>query len=241
MRRVTPAPPMRHGCVTRSTPPSPRGSNRAAWRSAANAATPRNPMPARLLTPRVRAWREKCTVGQPSPSGVPSPSHPGACRMLVQPLRSPDFRRAPASDTTLEPKVAVLLNANARKVDARVVKSLSHVVPEQDLFLSRSPLDARRITQTVLERGYPLVFTGGGDGTFVGFVNEFFRQLEPRGRFAGQPLPRFGILKLGTGNGLANFVNASNPSGDGILHDVVRALAGDVASVRRMDMVMVDG
>jgi diacylglycerol kinase family enzyme len=121
------------------------------------------------------------------------------------------------------------------------VKALSHIVAEEDLFLSRSPLDARRIAQTVLERGYPLVFTGGGDGTFMGFVNEFIRQIEPRGRFAGRPLPRFGVLKLGTGNGLANFVNASNPSGDGILHDVVRALAGDVASVRRMDMVMVDG
>jgi len=161
--------------------------------------------------------------------------------MLVQPLRSPNLRQVPATTVAPEPKVAVLLNANARKVDARVVKSLSHIVPEEDLFLSRSPLDARRITQTVLERGYPLVFTGGGDGTFMGFVNEFLRQLEPRGRFAGQPMPRFGVLKLGTGNGLANFVNASNPSGDGILHDVVRALAGDVAGVRRMDMVMVDG
>ena len=72
--------------------------------------------------------------------------------MLVQPLRSPNLRQAPATPVAPEPKVAVLLNANARKVDARVVKSLSHIVPEEDLFLSRSPLDARRITQTVLER-----------------------------------------------------------------------------------------
>ncbi|MBN1207318.1 MAG: hypothetical protein JXB05_20710 [Myxococcaceae bacterium] len=161
--------------------------------------------------------------------------------MLVQPLRSPDLRQVPATPVAPEPKVAVLLNANARKVDARVVKSLSHVVPEEDLFLSRSPLDARRIAQTVLERGYPLVFTGGGDGTFMGFVNEFFRQVEPRGRFAGHALPRFGVLKLGTGNGLANFVNASSTRGDGILHDVVRARAGDVTSLRRMDLVMVEG
>jgi diacylglycerol kinase family enzyme len=161
--------------------------------------------------------------------------------MLVQPLRPSNPRFVPAQPVAPEPKVAVLLNANARKVDARVVKSLSHIVAEEDLFLSRSPLDARRIAQTVLERGYPLVFTGGGDGTFMGFVNEFIRQTESRGRLAGKPLPRFGVLKLGTGNGLANFVNASNPNGDGILHDVVRALAGDVASVRRMDMVMVDG
>ncbi|WP_163999299.1 diacylglycerol/lipid kinase family protein [Pyxidicoccus caerfyrddinensis] len=161
--------------------------------------------------------------------------------MLVQPLRSPDFGRAPASDTTAEPKVAVLLNANARKVDARVVKSLSHVVPEQDLFLSRSPLDARRIVQTVLERGYPMAFTGGGDGTFMGFVNEVLHQVGPRGRFAGQTAPRFGILKLGTGNGIAAHVNASSTRGDGILNDVLRARTGEVPGYRPMDLLMVDG
>ncbi|MBN9686369.1 MULTISPECIES: diacylglycerol/lipid kinase family protein [unclassified Corallococcus] len=161
--------------------------------------------------------------------------------MLVQPLRSTDFRRSPAALPSAEPKVAVLLNANARKVDARVVKLLSHVVPEEDLFLSRSPLDARRIAQTVLERGYPTVFTGGGDGTFMGFVNEVLQQVGPRGKFAGQAAPRFGILKLGTGNGIAAFVNASSTRGDGILNDVVRARAAEFPSVRTMDLVQVDG
>ncbi|XXF75290.1 diacylglycerol kinase family protein [Myxococcaceae bacterium GXIMD 01537] len=161
--------------------------------------------------------------------------------MLVQPLRSPDLRMAPPASPAAEPKVAVLLNANARKVDAKVVKSLSHVVPEQDLFLSRSPLDARRIAQTVLERGYPTVFTGGGDGTFMGFVNEFLGQVGPRGKFAGRPMPRFGVLKLGTGNGLANFVNASGLRGDGILSDVLRARAGEVPGYRPLDLVQVDG
>ncbi|MBL0692928.1 diacylglycerol kinase family protein [Comamonas sp. JC664] len=161
--------------------------------------------------------------------------------MLVQPLRSPDLRRAPTSEVAAEHKVAVLLNANARKVDARVVKSLSHVVPEQDLFLSRSPLDARRIIQTVLERGYPMVFTGGGDGTFMGFVNEALHQIGPRGRFAGKTAPRFGILKLGTGNGLAAYVNASGTRGDGILNDVLRARTGEVPGYRPMDLLMVDG
>ncbi len=161
--------------------------------------------------------------------------------MLVQPLRSPEFLQVPETPVTAEPKVAVLLNANARKVDARVVKALSHAVPEEDLFLSRSELDARRIVQSVLERGYRLVFTGGGDGTFVGFINEFLRQTEPRGRFPGQPLPRFGVLKLGTGNALATFVHASSTRGDGLLNDVVRARAGDVLGSRSMDLVMVDG
>lgn len=160
--------------------------------------------------------------------------------MLVQPLRPSDLRQVPPTSAT-EPKVAVLLNANARKVDARVVKSLSHAVPGEDLFLSRSELDARRIVQSVLERRYPMVFTGGGDGTFMGFINEFLRQTESRGRFSGQRLPRFGVLKLGTGNALANYVNASSTRGDGILQDVVRAKAGDVTGYRGLDLVMVDG
>jgi diacylglycerol kinase family enzyme len=160
--------------------------------------------------------------------------------MLVQPLRSVDRHPIAPVSGAGEPKVAVLLNANARRVDARVVKSLSRVVPAEDLFVSRSELDCRRIVQTVLERGYPVVFTGGGDGTFLGFANEMFRQLEPRGRFAGRRPPRFGVLKLGTGNGLANYVNAGGGN-DGILQDVVRARAGEVPGHRRMDLLQVDG
>jgi diacylglycerol kinase family enzyme len=160
--------------------------------------------------------------------------------MLVQPLRSVESQQRASTSRSPEHKVAVLLNANARRVDARVVKSLSHVVPEQDLFVSRSELDCRRIVQTVLERGYPMVFTGGGDGTFQGFVNEFCRQLEPRGRFAGGQLPRFGVLKLGTGNGMASYVSAEGGL-DGVLRDVMRARGGDVPGYRRMDLLQVDG
>ena len=34
------------------------------------------------------------------------------------------------------PRVAVLVNARARKVNARVVRALSHVVPRADLYVS---------------------------------------------------------------------------------------------------------
>src|SRR5678815_6179467 len=66
------------------------------------------------------------------------------------------------------PRVAVLLNARARKVTPRVVRALSHVVPRADLYLSRSPNDARDIARTILTRGYDAVFCGGGDGTLLG-------------------------------------------------------------------------
>ncbi|MBM7117522.1 diacylglycerol/lipid kinase family protein [[Archangium] primigenium] len=159
--------------------------------------------------------------------------------MMIQPLRALDARPNVAPLGAPEHEVAVLLNANARRVDAQVVKSLSHVVPEKDLFLSRSELDCRRIVSTVLERDYPVVFTGGGDGTFLGFVNEVYRQLETR-RFAGKRPPRFGVLKLGTGNGLATFVNAGQGVA-GHVRDVMSAREGKVSGQRRMDLLLVDG
>ncbi len=161
--------------------------------------------------------------------------------MLVHPLPSSDARSFPQTDVTPEPKVAVLLNANARKVTDKVVRSLSHVVPEGDLFLSTCLSDAQKIVQTVIDRRYDVVFTGGGDGTFIGFLNEIRRQLEVRNQFFRQPMPRFGVLKLGTGNGLASLVNASPLRGDGILDDVLRARAGEIPGYRRLDLIDVDG
>ena len=115
------------------------------------------------------------------------------------------------------------------------------MVPEEDSFVSRSQLDARRICQAVLERRYHTVFLGGGDGTFMGFVNEIYGQLEQRNRYLHQRAPRFGVLKLGTGNGMAALLNASSTRGDGILDDVLRARAGEIPGYRRVDMLMVEG
>lgn len=135
-----------------------------------------------------------------------------------------------------EMKVAVLLNANAKRVSHRVHNALRHVVPEDDLFLSRSVADARNIARTVVDRQYRTVFTGGGDGTFVSFVTEILDALREK---AFAHLPRFGVLKLGTGNALAGMVGAT--AGEGILDDVLRARAGEVPSVRRLDLIQTEG
>src|SRR5205807_1259610 len=135
--------------------------------------------------------------------------------MWVQPYRSAELEVVPPKPND-EPRVAVLLNANARKVTDRVVRTLSHAVPEGDLFLSRSELDCRRIAQAVLDRRYHTLFLGGGDGTFMSFVNEILNQIDVRRRHhASQPLPRFGVLKLGTGNSVATLVKASGTKNDG--------------------------
>ncbi|MEN9799447.1 MAG: hypothetical protein RL653_3143 [Pseudomonadota bacterium] len=160
--------------------------------------------------------------------------------MLALPLSRPSLPLPRPLAAPAEPRVAVLLNAHARRVSPQVVEALGRVTPSEDLFLSRSELDTRRIVQTVLERGYTTVFLGGGDGTFVGFVNEFLNQVR-RPRFAHATLPRMGVLKLGTGNGLAGWVNASPLAGGRFVEDVLRARAGEVPGYRRLDLVEIDG
>lgn len=162
--------------------------------------------------------------------------------MWVQPFRTAELQQTVPPKAEAEPRVAVLLNANAHRVTERVVRQLSHAVPQGDLYVSRSELDCRRIAQAVLDRRYHTVFTGGGDGTFMGFANEILNQLDVRRRHHHQATaPRFGVLKLGTGNALAAVVKASSARGDGILDDVLRARAGEVPGYRAIDLLMVDG
>lgn len=160
--------------------------------------------------------------------------------MWVQPIRSADVQQVPPK-LDAEHSVAVLLNANARRVSPKVQKLLSHVVPEGDLYLSRSELDARRIATQVLDKGYHTVFLGGGDGTLACFVNEILNQLEVRRRYHPVRAPRFGVLKLGTGNSLSYLVNASGLRGEGILDDVLRARAGEVPGYKTIDLLSVEG
>jgi diacylglycerol kinase family enzyme len=145
-------------------------------------------------------------------------------------------RSAPGVPSTA--RVAVLLNAHARKVTPGILRALSHVVARGDLYVSRSPLDARRIANAVVEQGYHTVFFGGGDGTFMGFADEVLN-LAARRRLSH--LPHFGVLKLGTGNGLANWVNASGVRSGGIVDDVLRARAGDVPGYRALELLSVEG
>ncbi len=153
------------------------------------------------------------------------PIHAAADRL---PLRDPSDR-----------KVAVLLNANARKVTPRVIRALSHVVPAKDLYLSRSELDARRIATQVVDQGYHTVFMGGGDGTLMCFMNEILNQVRHKG--PARAAPRFGVLKLGTGNSVASWLKASPTRNDGMVDDVLRARTGEVPNYRTVDLLDLDG
>jgi diacylglycerol kinase family enzyme len=132
------------------------------------------------------------------------------------------------------PDVAVLLNARAKSVNDAVRRALSLVVPPEDLYLSRSHEEAAEIADRVVARRYRTVFTGGGDGTFVSWVN---RILEAGERRRVRP-PRFGVLALGTGNAVAEMVGATPRRH---VEDLSRFVAGDVPGSRRLDLVTCGG
>lgn len=130
--------------------------------------------------------------------------------------------------------VAVLLNGNAKAVNAEVRRALSRVLPDEHLFFSTTHEEAGAIAEEVVARRYATVFTGGGDGTFVGWVN---RILESSERRSARP-PRFGVLALGTGNAVAEMVGASPRRH---AQDLARFVRGEVGTVRRLDLLTCEG
>lgn len=131
-------------------------------------------------------------------------------------------------------RVAVLLNANAKQVCPAVRRALSRIVADEHLYLSSTHDEADAIAEKVVSRRYATVFTGGGDGTFVAWVN---RILEAAERLRGRP-PRFGVLALGTGNAVAGMVGA-NPRRH--VEDLARYVRGEVPRTRRLDLLTCDG
>jgi diacylglycerol kinase family enzyme len=131
-------------------------------------------------------------------------------------------------------RVAVIVNGRARKVTNDIVEVLDQIVESGDLFVSRDMAEAERIADTIVERNYRTVLTGGGDGTFVHMVTLIVK----RARKKGQALPRFGLLKLGTGNALAWVLGGSqNPGKHGVVADLGRLRSeGGSRSLRLLEV-----
>jgi diacylglycerol kinase family enzyme len=135
----------------------------------------------------------------------------------------------------LSNKVAVVVNGNAKSVTEDVIATLDGILSAGDLFVSRHIDEAAAIATMVLDRGYDTVLTGGGDGTFTVMVTAVVREADRR----GLPRPRFGLLRLGTGNSLAWVVGASKARGGGLAVDIER-LRSDPAS-RPLRLVEAEG
>ncbi|HJL16459.1 MAG TPA: diacylglycerol kinase family protein [Sandaracinaceae bacterium LLY-WYZ-13_1] len=115
-------------------------------------------------------------------------------------------------------RVAVVVNGNAKRVTDDLVDILDQIVQSGDLFVSRSLEEGDEIARTIARRGYPTVLTAGGDGTFVQMVTK----ITDEAHRLDVPPPRFGLLRLGTGNALAWVLGAQNPKHRGVVADLGR-------------------
>src|SRR5262249_57366006 len=109
-------------------------------------------------------------------------------------------------------RIAVVVNGNAKSVTAEVIETLDQILDSGDLFVSRRVEESEGIARTLVDRGYGTILTGGGDGTFTVVVTAVVAEARRR----GVPLPRFGLLRLGTGNSLAWVLGASKAGGRGL-------------------------
>jgi diacylglycerol kinase family enzyme len=142
---------------------------------------------------------------------------------------------APESLARDTQRIAVVVNGRAKNVTSEVISTIDQILQGGDLFVSRSLDDAHEIAKTLVARGYGTVLTGGGDGTFTVMVTEVVREA----RRAARPLPRFGLLKLGTGNSLAWVVGAGEIRGRELGADIERLSRS--AGSRSMRLVEVEG
>jgi diacylglycerol kinase family enzyme len=140
--------------------------------------------------------------------------------------RSPSSYPANPSSSAhaaLSSRIAVVVNGNAKSVTAEVIETLDQILDNGDLFVSRRVEESEGIARTLVERGYGTILTGGGDGTFTVVLTAVVQEARRR----GAALPRFGLLRLGTGNSLAWVLGstASSPERS-------RGLAVDLARMR---------
>jgi diacylglycerol kinase family enzyme len=166
--------------------------------------------------------------------------------MRVQQPQSRDIN-LPYAPVATE-RVAVIVNKNAKQVDDAVAKRLAGLIPQADFFYSHTLEDAEAFARQVVQRGYGTVMCGGGDGTLVNIVNHVFRYVDEanewrmqRARHFGEtqpllPYPEFGILKLGTGNGLAAVVGAKQAT-----LDLQTMLSGERHPTINLDLIESEG
>lgn len=127
--------------------------------------------------------------------------------------------------------VAAILNPNAQRVTAAVVRAAEARLGRANVFVTRSPDDASIAAKTIARRGYDRVAVGGGDGTFLRAVTDLVA-------FAGTRAPKLFALRLGSGNAIADVCRAGSSSPRGVERDLSRL---SEMSSRPLSLLEVDG
>lgn len=101
------------------------------------------------------------------------------------------------------------MNDNARRVRGRLRTRLERALPGAVRFTSS--LDhAREVIYAEIARGRDLVVLGGGDGTVVMGLTLIAEAC----RGSGRPEPAIGVLRLGSGNAIADTIGATDDPED---------------------------
>lgn len=132
-------------------------------------------------------------------------------------------------------RYAVMLNARAKRWTGDLHQAVQRWVPAGDLILTDDFKQAERAVDRLVQEGYNAIFTGGGDGTIVYLINAIESRIRS-GMTTREDAPIVGVLRMGTGNAIASYVES------GPIEDDLRALrAGQPLTVYSIDMVESEG
>ena len=148
------------------------------------------------------------------------------------PPRTPPTALSPA---VLSP--AVLLNGNARGVTPSTLKCIAQALPEAHVSLSHNFSEAHEIARKILTHSHAPVLFGGGDGTFMGFLEAFLKASKQ----LGKPLPELGLLRLGTGNAIARWAGQTRGGKHALLQALAHISAKNKRSYKNLNLVEVEG
>ncbi len=128
-------------------------------------------------------------------------------------------------------RYAVMLNANAKRWTGELHQSVQRWVPSKDLFLTDDFRQAERTVDRLVQEGYEAIFTGGGDGTIVYLMNAIEQRIQD-GRVSREDAPPVGVLRMGTGNAIATWMQCGT-----IVDDLRMLRAGAPLVVYDTDMI----
>lgn len=123
------------------------------------------------------------------------------------------------------------MNALAKGWSGERHQTIQKLIPAEDLYLTDNFRQAERTIDALLNRDYDIIFTGGGDGTIIFLVNAIERRIR-NGMLDREEAPPVGVLRMGSGNAIANFV------GCGPATDSLKALrAGAPLTVHSLRLI----
>ncbi|GAB4290763.1 MAG: hypothetical protein Kow0090_03960 [Myxococcota bacterium] len=118
---------------------------------------------------------------------------------------------SPRPELGLWDEAAVIINHNARKASRKVKRAIEDVGPYIHVYYTKTLDEARHYARKVIESGFLNIFSAGGDGSLTQLINLLKEAIDEyeKGREDGASrpsLPRIGVLKYGTGNGVASML-----------------------------------